>query len=572
MSRCVRACCLLAFTVVLSGTISNFSISTALADSPAEQVRARIDALEFGPALELANGAGNADERNALRAQIAQAQFNSGAGLAAADTLRAIDHDGARSAALGGFMGSPEGNAGGEGNADFDSLMELIETTIAPDSWESVGGRGAMAPFPTGVYVDPLGVLREDTRVRSRSLASLREAAAKEAGNAKKGAFSALRKVSLTRLEREVQLRLVTGQKLDEEMLCLAGIERVQYVFVYPETGDLVIAGPAADWGADAHGRLVSAASGRPLPRLEDFVVVLRAVESAPNPRFGCSITPTQESIQRTQKFLDGWSTKAVSAGGRGKWLKDLQAQLGRQQVSIHGIDPATRAAAILVEADRHMKLVGIGLEDGVAGVTDYLTMAARERTKPKDMNVLRWWFTLDYEAVETTEAGNAFALRGQGVRVLSENELLAKTGERIHPGTSDELTSSFANQFTSHFDELAVKYPVYAELQNIFDLSMVAAILRANGLADRVDRSMAFFENNFPVQRGLVPREVDTVLNHKLINGRTILAAISGGVDANPIGEAAPSKVRLSREAGFDSRAAHSAPLKMAPERWWWD
>ena len=31
-------------------------------------------------------------------------------------------------------------------------------------------------------------------------------------------------------------------------MAVLAGLQRIQYVLVYPETGDLVIAGPAGNW------------------------------------------------------------------------------------------------------------------------------------------------------------------------------------------------------------------------------------------------------------------------------------------------------------------------------------
>jgi hypothetical protein len=59
---------------------------------------------------------------------------------------------------------------------------------------------------------------------------------------------SALRKVSLTRLERELQIRAARGLPADEELQALAGLQRIQYVFVYPESGDVVLAGPAGDW------------------------------------------------------------------------------------------------------------------------------------------------------------------------------------------------------------------------------------------------------------------------------------------------------------------------------------
>lgn len=41
--------------------------------------------------------------------------------------------------------------AGGGSQADFSTLMNLIQTTIEPDSWEENGGVGNMAPFPTNL-------------------------------------------------------------------------------------------------------------------------------------------------------------------------------------------------------------------------------------------------------------------------------------------------------------------------------------------------------------------------------------------------------------------------------------
>ena len=59
----------------------------------------------------------------------------------------------------GAFLGGNGGNSGGAGNngnaggaaqADFDTLIELITATIAPDSWEDVGGTGTLQGFPVG--------------------------------------------------------------------------------------------------------------------------------------------------------------------------------------------------------------------------------------------------------------------------------------------------------------------------------------------------------------------------------------------------------------------------------------
>jgi len=51
----------------------------------------------------------------------------------------------------GGYktVGSPGlGGAGGGAFADFDSLIALIETTVAPETWETLGGPSTMQPYP----------------------------------------------------------------------------------------------------------------------------------------------------------------------------------------------------------------------------------------------------------------------------------------------------------------------------------------------------------------------------------------------------------------------------------------
>jgi general secretion pathway protein D len=52
--------------------------------------------------------------------------------------------------AQGGFGASNPPMAGGGGGsfADFQSLIDLIQTTVVPDTWEALGGPSTMAPYP----------------------------------------------------------------------------------------------------------------------------------------------------------------------------------------------------------------------------------------------------------------------------------------------------------------------------------------------------------------------------------------------------------------------------------------
>jgi len=49
------------------------------------------------------------------------------------------------------FTSGGPGGLGGGVQPDFDSLIELITTTIEPDSWDEVGGAGSIAPFETNL-------------------------------------------------------------------------------------------------------------------------------------------------------------------------------------------------------------------------------------------------------------------------------------------------------------------------------------------------------------------------------------------------------------------------------------
>ncbi|HEY5315880.1 MAG TPA: DUF1598 domain-containing protein, partial [Pirellulales bacterium] len=290
--------------------------------------------------------------------------------------------------------------------------------------------------------------------------------------------------------------------------------------------------------------------------------------------RFGCTITPTQEALARTQQFVADSSRKPLAAGKRGLWLRELREKLGAQEVAVQGIDPRSRVAQVLVEADYRMKLVGIGLEEGTLGVPSYLDMIhVRPGEAPPAMDVLRWWFTMNYQAVLASPDRQMFQLRGTGVKVLSENELLNELGGRVHTGQSDALNQQFADNFTAHFADLAARYPVYAELQNIFDLALVSALIKTEGLAERVGWHLTCFKDpsQYPVSQGQAPRAVETVINHRVVNRVHVLAAVSGGVSIDPAPLVSGDAIQLDRQGRLQS-AYRLTPAPPVKDRWWWD
>ncbi|MEO8498251.1 MAG: DUF1598 domain-containing protein, partial [Planctomycetota bacterium] len=464
---------------------------------------------------------------------------------------------------------------GGAALADFDTLIDLITSTIKPDTWDEVGGPGAIEPFPTGVFVDASGLLKRVAIDDSTagSLAAARESAKAAAGLHDIRRPSALRKVSLTKLERELQSLWAAGRSPDRDMLNLAGLQRVSYIFVYPDSRDIVVAGPAGDWTTDVEGRSVGTTDGSPILQLEDFVVALRNAYTGGG-RFGCAITPTQDNLASVQSYLSESAKKSLKPGQRDAWLDGLRTRLGRQEISVFGIDARTRAAQVLVEADYRMKLVGMGLEPGTLGVTSYLdSIVVPAGGSPPPTAVLRWWFTLNYDAVRSTKAADAFSIHGPGAKVLSENELLTARGERVHTGESDALNSQFAQSFTKHFAELAKKYPIYAELRNVFDLALVAAVLKSQDLPGQVDWEMSHLldASRYGVKLGPAPRTVETVMNHRIIDRKHIVVGVSGGVSVDTANLLQSQPIKLDTYGQLDGDRTNAAPSK-SDGRWWWD
>jgi hypothetical protein len=424
--------------------------------------------------------------------------------------------------------------------------------------------------------VDPQGLLRRTKETENtENLSRVRLESARRSRNSDARRSSLLRKVSLPRLEKAIQLRTASGRPVDESMLLFAGLRKIQYVIAYPESGDLVIAGPAGDWTFDGDGRIVSTEDAHPVIRLDDFVVILRHAIRQKDGVFGCAISPTQQGLTSIKQFIDRTSTRPLRRGERKKWLEGLHQSLGLQEVDVFGIDPGSGVARTLVEADLHMKLIGMGLEESIPEVTSYLDRIKIPRGgAPPPLEVLRWWFTLKLDSIRRDNDENSFEMLGQVVRLQSENEFLDEQGRRVPTGQSEPLNAAFADDFTRHYSKLVEKYPIYGELENVFQLAVVAALIHGEQLAEKTAWHAACFrdESTYVVPSQQPPKWVDSVINYRLIDGIHVIAGVSGGVRVQPElllqGKVAP--------AGSEEFPA----LRLTPQRhsaqdqeqWWWD
>jgi hypothetical protein len=468
---------------------------------------------------------------------------------------------------IGAGQGAPtQGGAGGAANADFDSLIDLIQSTVEYDTWmENGSGEGEIQPFPTGVYADSTGALRFSDQTLDSVNFKRKPIPNSVEQKSDVRMSTALRYVSLPRLERAIAQHQAEHKPLPAEMLTLAGLQRIDYVLINPETKDLILAGPAGDWQLDQGGVIISTDTGRPVLRLDDLLTLMRRQTRA---AFGCAITPRQQALAATQDYLNRSAAQPIEPSERKDWLAGLRNSLGKQDVEFFGVSPDNHLALVLLVADYHMKLIGMGLAEAVDGVDSYLdTVELGPNGEAPPMAVLRWWFAMTERPIETNADKTAFKMPSGGVQVLSENELLAARGQRVHTNQSDDLNRRFAESFTAAFAEIANKYSVYGELQNVFDLALFLSLVERAQLLDHSGWQPTLFEDaaTLRLPQLSVPREVETVVNHRVIKRKHIIAGISGGVWID-----APIHLRLSEVRNVSTPKPRT--IAADDNRWWWD
>ena len=570
------------FAIVLGATLQMSPI-VAFGQAPqhaagdanaSESVKAHLSAGEYVAALRIAESVADAKERAQLIKMIVEAQVKTGAFDAALNTIRQMP-GGAQQARAFEERAAARSMEGGS-MADFSELMDLIQNeTTGP--WADIDGTGGtMDSFDQGVRVDPKGLLAMLThREQSARLKEMGITARQADLNEDIARPSELRLVSLTRLEREIGRRLVEGQPVVETMKKLAGLYAVRYVFVYPETNEIVIGGPAEGWRYTKEGSAVGADSGRPTLQLDDLVTLLRTFSPGGHGVFGCSINPRQEGLKQLREFVMRSQARGPLMAGAPvrNWVNQLQKQLGEQDIEIYGVPADTRVARIIVEADYRMKLIGIDKMDGGPGIPSFFDLLTVEEQKSATLDALRWWLTMKYDAVLHSPNRNVFEIQGASVLCQSENQFITAQGQQVQTGKAEATNRLFAENFTNHYGELASRDLVFAELQNVFDLALVAALLHEEKVPSQLKWDLGVFAKGgaYELAQYHAPRTVDSVVNHRVYRGRDIVVQVAGGVRADLMTVVRdPSIVRsVTRLQGLETKNAAS---ELPEGRWWWD
>ena len=329
-----------------------------------------------------------------------------------------------------------------------------------------------------GVMIDSDGVLRNSTAEdQSRNLEQLRSTMQGAQGDLAKA--TDLRLISLKGIQQMVLDAQKQGKSIPEDVYCLGGLTRIDYVFVYPERNDIVIAGPAEPWAIGPQGSIVGKNTGSPVVNLDDLATAFRYVDQARNGGVSVSIDPTEQGYRQFNQALR-------NLGGNfnpSQAAPALARAFGPQQVTLSGLPADSHMARVILAADYRMKLYGMNLaKPPVAGLPSYMEMI-QNRSNASTQIQSRWWMACDYDAITHSKDRLAWKISGQRIKTMTETEAFDQQGQRKQTGKADPVAKKWAENFTKKIGELAVKDPVFGELRNVMDLCLVAALIESQNL-----------------------------------------------------------------------------------------
>jgi hypothetical protein len=559
--------------VMIGSSSTVYAIDPVAANTDAAtMIQDQLAAGEFVPAFETAMSEQDTVTQNELLKVIANKSAANGHHQSANVAIRQMSTQKDRVSQRSNDSAQKVLNGG---QANFGPLMALI-TNETSGPWEEEDGTGGtITPFITGVHVDPQGMMNSLSRTDlNHRLENLQQNIHKTDLNCDVSKASNLRMVSLTRLEQEVAQQLAEGRTVVDTMQNLAGLTHIKYVFFYPETGEVVIAGPAEGWNYDQQGFSVGSKSKHPTMQLDDLVTLMRTFSDRGMKTFGCSINTRPEGVKELKEFAEkSQASGPLAAGSVNRWAKTLQEKLGLQDIVVYGVPADSRVARVLVEADYRMKLIGVGKLEGGSDIPSYFELIAKQTQSTGSLDALRWWLSLKCEQIIQNPDHTAFEIRGSNVLCQSENQFVNNQGEHLPTGKAEETNRQFAANFTAHYDQLAQKDVVFADLQNVFDLAYVAALIYQNQEAGTLDWNADAFVSTHGYQTGsyATPKVVNSVVNHRVFNQKDIVVQVAGGVQADVLAVVNQKEIQQETARMDQVAASHKAP-QLPARRWWWD
>lgn len=414
-----------------------------------------------------------------------------------------------------------------------------------------------------GVSIDTNGVLAQpDDQSRKMLLQQLRQDVKKPSADLARPVE--LRMISLKGLEAALANAVTNNLgHIPDEVRYLAGLQRIQYVFVYPEENDIVLAGPGEGWKVRDDAVVVGMTTDRPVILLDDLLVAFRTAKQAAEVAISCSIDPTEAGRKNLDAAIAEAQRRRVTFSPA---IPEMYAKaLGPQQITLTGVPADSHLARVLVAADYRMKRIAMHLDPSpVKGLPSFLEMQQQKKSISENM-MPRWWLACNYEPVAKSEDGLAWELRGAGVKCMTEDDFV-ENGKVTGAGKVNPVAKQWADKMTDLYGELSKKDAVFGELRNVMDLCVIAALIEKEDLLAKANLQLPMILKSDSELRHEVwnaPKSVATQASFLKV-GREYIITASGGVEVTSWEVASKTEVSADVQK---LREEHKSP---AGKNWW--
>jgi tetratricopeptide (TPR) repeat protein len=300
--------------------------------------------------------------------------------------------------------------------------------------------------------------------------------------NAKFRSLGDARQISLRALLTQLAPYRTRWQDRPAALRALGGLTRI-HGFMRRADGDLLLVGRAEP--------------GAPPIQLDDLIVGLRtAWQRGLTP--GCSLDP------------------------------DPGNMAGPQYSAVIGVPDDSRFAKVMLEADYAMKRILFkvkGEEMDIPGYRSFVDLALQNPTGASARS--RFWLYPVQPAAHEIQLGpgGGSGLFDARVQVLTEDMAVGERG-LVGLAQSSPVDREAAASFSQHYDAIAARRPVFRELRSLFDIVLLARVLRLAAPRDLLLSELAALS----YEPAAVPKSYAGITVRHASEGVTLV--VSGGCD----------------------------------------
>jgi hypothetical protein len=161
---------------------------------------------------------------------------------------------------------------------------------------------------------------------------------------------------------------------------------------------------------------------------------------------------------------------------------------------------------------------------------------------------------------------GLAWEFNGGSVKCMTEEDFNAGNGQREHSGKANEVAQHWADNMTSHYEELAVAAPIFGELKNCMQLALVGTLIVHERMIDKAGCNLPALTQaeTFKTIELPAPTQVDSKVS-TVKQGTNWVFSASGGVMIQPSEVVAKAR-ESAAPADARTKAANSG------KSWYWN